>query len=348
MPKPIRSTQRVPLSCTECYARKVKCSKEIPCRACINRGVARKCRRETVRVRGQLRTADTPSSSQTYSELLLENARLAGLLNNCAQPSRSDQIPREPVASLVDITEQYEHRLRFSINRSTRKRGPNHDRDHILMPSKPCSDALLAHAEVWTSWIHAALDFSQFWKEHEELWSRLNCDSSVDIAAYPGFWHRLRSENPLWLAVYYGVLSSTLLFMNSQEFVRIDPPLHNQEALLQIWYDTALHYLDQADFMQKTDLVVVQAIAVLGVVATNIGDAARHSHLWACALRIAEELKIGVDYEHLIEGPSLRETRKWQHVSLYKRNKGPPPPQSFSISRQAALVKVFASHFKVV
>lgn len=46
----LRKSQRVPLSCTECARRKLRCSKTIPCSSCIDRGKAATCQRETVQV----------------------------------------------------------------------------------------------------------------------------------------------------------------------------------------------------------------------------------------------------------------------------------------------------------
>lgn len=43
-----RVSQRAPASCKQCTRRKVKCSKQIPCAACIARGAAEECSRETV------------------------------------------------------------------------------------------------------------------------------------------------------------------------------------------------------------------------------------------------------------------------------------------------------------
>jgi len=49
-----RVTQRAPKSCTECTRRRIRCTKEIPCRPCIARGQRADCRREVVLLRRQL------------------------------------------------------------------------------------------------------------------------------------------------------------------------------------------------------------------------------------------------------------------------------------------------------
>ncbi|KAK7537346.1 uncharacterized protein J3D65DRAFT_377480 [Phyllosticta citribraziliensis] len=291
---PIRSSQRTPLSCTACYSRKVKCSKEIPCRECTSRGIALECRRETVRVRGQLRSAGQPNRDLSYEALLQENARLATLLS---RDGPSNFVDPPASATLVDMTEQYEKRLLGAVSRSQESRSVFQE-SHVLVPSRECSNTLLEHANVWTSWLHFAFFIPDFRHEHDQFWSRLSVHFS------------LSAEDPLWLAIYFGVLSSALLFMDDAEFVLCDPPLLNQEALLRNWYDSALFFLDKGDFMQKTNVRVVQAVTILGIVATNIGDTCRHSNLWACAVRMAQQLNLGSDHENLAQSAIDREARR--------------------------------------
>lgn len=45
-----RVTQRRPQACTECARRKLRCSKVIPCGACLERGISHLCQREKVRL----------------------------------------------------------------------------------------------------------------------------------------------------------------------------------------------------------------------------------------------------------------------------------------------------------
>ncbi|KAK8234198.1 hypothetical protein HDK77DRAFT_307169 [Phyllosticta capitalensis] len=295
MPPSIRSTQRTPLSCTACYSRKVKCSKEIPCRECISRGVALGCRRETVRVRGQLRSADQPNRNLSYEALLQENARLSALLA-AQDASGSFMDPPSPSGSLIDMTEQYEKRLLNVVGQTNESRSVFDD-SHVHVPSRFCSEILLQHADVWTSWLHFSFFIPDFRLEHDQFWLR--------FATYS-----LGAEDPLWLAIYFGVLSSALFFMDDTEFSHCHPPLFSQEALLRNWYDAALYFLDKGDFMQKTSIRVVQAVTILGIVATNIGDTCRHSNLWACAVRMAQQLNLGSDHENLAQTIIDREARR--------------------------------------
>ncbi|KAI5480128.1 hypothetical protein MNV49_001788 [Pseudohyphozyma bogoriensis] len=71
-----RTTQRAPASCTYCYRRKKKCSKDpLPCDRCVAKGIADRCHREEVKIvtRKQLRPP-TPEkrilSSQDYESII--------------------------------------------------------------------------------------------------------------------------------------------------------------------------------------------------------------------------------------------------------------------------------------
>lgn len=280
----VRNTQRAPLSCASCAARKIKCSKDIPCRPCIARGAAAECRREVVRVRGKLRTADSPRGDLSYPQLLQENAQLSALI--CDRSHRD-----EPATRIVDVNDRYVAELWDATGRASEQRKIR-EREAISFPSRACSDAIVNRASVWTSWIHYAFFFPHFELEHHRYW--------LDE----------QSPGTLWLASYFSVLASTLLFMDDLEFEKIQPPSSDRVKLLKNWYEAALYYLDEADFMQNSDIRVVQAITILGIVATNIGDTVRHSHLWAVAIRMAQALGLGIDDEHKNETLLQREVRR--------------------------------------
>jgi hypothetical protein len=111
-----RVTQRAPQSCQRCSFKKMRCSKTVPCEACINQGLAVQCRRETVIVSKQIRSArsrrqratrpmDDPhlalgrdSSSQSHA--LLQS------LNDEARTSRPSPDHEATAAMLINFAHQ--------------------------------------------------------------------------------------------------------------------------------------------------------------------------------------------------------------------------------------------------
>lgn len=321
-PKEIRRTQRVPRSCFECYSRKVKCSKDIPCVECKNRGIAAECRRESVRVRGHVYNAETPESNPSPDSLLEENARLQAQLAKIQADkdfgSGADQ-GEGAQKRLHDIVEQYETRLFSAVANVQRVRTVTQSAE-VTWPSKACSEFVLDHAALWTDWMHATTLAPHFRQEHERAWSRSSGISS------------LGNENPLWLAIYFGTLSSALLFMNDAEFLECTPPLYSQDALLRNWYDSAIYFLDLSDFSGRSDIAFIRATAILGLVAVNLGDLIRLENLRACAIRTGQRLNLGWDHLHPRETPIEQEMRRriWWGLVLCEWLSGPTTPTSIT------------------
>jgi Fungal specific transcription factor domain/Fungal Zn(2)-Cys(6) binuclear cluster domain len=301
MSQEVRRTQRAPLSCMECYSRKLKCSKEIPCRRCISRGRAADCTRETVSVRGQIVVAQRPQANPSYETLAEENARLRAQL---AQLTSQEATKRAKNGEVGDALEYYERQLFRAVTRSPQVRTVSDDA-HIAWPLKACSDYILDHAACWTNWMHFTVFAPTFRREHEEFWSRFSRT------------HSLIGEDPLWLAVYFSILASALLFMNDIEFRQCTIPQYSYSALLRNWYDSALYLLDAADFLQRCDVAVIRATSIVGLVAINLGDSVRHENLRACALRVGQRLNLGRDHLNLGETLLQQEERRrlwWEIV----------------------------------
>ncbi|KAF9874294.1 nucleus protein [Colletotrichum karsti] len=70
----------------------------------------------------------------------------------------------------------------------------------------------------------------------------------------------------------------------------------NHQMILRKWYESALFFLNESEFMRRNDIRVVQAIAILGMCFYNFGDSELSCHLWSCAIRIAQAL--GLDGSH--------------------------------------------------
>lgn len=252
-------------------------------------------------MRGHVYTTETPRANPSYQCLLEENARLSTLVSSFNSVKSFDQ---DSQREFGDDVEQFETRLFTTVAKSQQARTVS-QHAQIAWPSKECSGYVLNHAALWTDWMHFAAFAPHIRQEHELFWSRLSISSSLE------------DEDPLWLAVYFSILSSALLFMNEAEFQQCAPSLHSRTALLRNWYDSALYFLDVGDFLGRCDVAVVRVAAILGLVAVNLGDSVRHENLWACAIRIGQQLNLGWDQLNSGETPIEQETRRrlwWELV----------------------------------
>jgi hypothetical protein len=59
------------------------------------------------------------------------------------------------------------------------------------------------------------------------------------------------------------------------------------------WYEGAILCLQQSRFMTIPRLATVQTVAVLGMCFLHFGDGEVASHLWSCAIRVAQRLGLG-------------------------------------------------------
>ncbi|KIW04601.1 uncharacterized protein PV09_04349 [Verruconis gallopava] len=108
----ISKSQRARLTCSECYRRKIKCDKNIPCGTCIKRGLSDLCKRE-----------EQVSSGQ----------------NALAHPSRNEQRPHgDLVRTLLDRVSQLEAKLDQG-KEPTRVKTLGMEIDHISSPFLPAN-----------------------------------------------------------------------------------------------------------------------------------------------------------------------------------------------------------------
>lgn len=238
-------------------------------------------------VRGRVRTADVSGSSPSVAELLLQNARLSALVAGSA-------VSESYSVSALDLTEYYEKRLHAAVGEAHQPRTVASLLD-IAMPTQHCSQVFIDFADVWTSWVHFGFFFPDFRKEHEIFWTKGGLSPDSD---------------PMWLSLYFAVLASALVVMSDEDFARSKVPQRSRRDLTWNWYSASLFYLDQGDFLQKSDIRVVQTIVVLGNVASTIGETHRHANLWAVAIRISQMLNLGCDDMNLTETLVQQETRR--------------------------------------
>lgn len=81
-------------------------------------------------------------------------------------------------------------------------------------------------------------------------------------------------------------------------------------GLLHNWYDSAIYFLHQGDYLRNHDIRTVQTIAILGIVFSNVGDSKLQEVMWAGAIRIAQSLRMDDEGANLYESSIMRQVRR--------------------------------------
>lgn len=100
-----RLTQRRPQACTECARRKLRCSKVIPCSACVDRGNSHLCYREKVQLRRVAKEFDRAMRSNRDNTSIGSDQRTGGVHNisNPFPPSAPSSFRSSPMQQDMEI-----------------------------------------------------------------------------------------------------------------------------------------------------------------------------------------------------------------------------------------------------
>ena len=140
-----------------------------------------------------IRGSPSEDGGPSYFDLLEENRRLRAVLDKSSPiPSDKDEMFC-PYVEVPTVTEAFENAIHPTTLNGERPSSVRSISD-IYMPSATCSQYLLEHGVVWTSWIHFAVHVPTFRAEHCEYWAQ----SQITPILY---------RDPSWLAIYFGFLS---------------------------------------------------------------------------------------------------------------------------------------------
>ncbi|KAL2828333.1 hypothetical protein BJY01DRAFT_228563 [Aspergillus pseudoustus] len=211
--------------------------------------------------------------------------------------TNSRPVTAVPAMHGIDNIELLELRLLESA-RSSNRRGTVQQIADILPPSRECSDILLAHGELWISWMHFALHSPTFSREHQEFWET------------GGSLQPQSKDDSLWLAIYFSYLCGVVLLLSEDEAADAGLPYNDSNLVLNNWYDAAVFFLNQGDFLRHHHIRSVQAVAVLSIVFNNIKDTSFQESILASAIRIAQALRLDQDAANTHASVIDRETRR--------------------------------------
>ncbi|KAI0476604.1 hypothetical protein GGR56DRAFT_643487 [Xylariaceae sp. FL0804] len=222
-----------------------------------------------------------------------------------------------PEAAAAETRDYYEQLL-YRASASRHSLPSPLSLQQILLPSRECSAGLIAHDRAWNAWVHWAVEYPDFEREHARFMDRIDAGATFE------------DVDAAWLAVYFSVITAALLTMDLDEVAALGLPSADHYQLQRNWYGAALLFLHRADFMRTFRLQTVQAIAILGMAFVNFGDHELYVTMWACAIRIAQSL--GLDRDTFVDQgrpPGLRlESRRrlWWTLVICEWLEGPYPP----------------------
>jgi hypothetical protein len=153
---------------------------------------------------------------------------------------------------------------------------PSADPVYLVLPSKEISRQLVTYSLHTLGWLHGAVNASEFLTEHEEFWTNVQNDVAVD------------SKDRPWLAVYFALLATGLLYLDPKEAPAIPdlPQLdhyqyHQQDQTRyavhtsRLWYEIALKEVERYGCSGIASLRLVQALSILTLCHSNFGEPQR-------------------------------------------------------------------------
>ncbi|SCV39227.1 uncharacterized protein FFB14_07130 [Fusarium fujikuroi] len=344
-PRSVRSSQRSVLACTNCSRRKIKCSKTIPCIACVRQNKAAQCQREPVAVVsrrsvGRSRASTALDDPPPVIVPVQEAASLAQV-----SPTSIDEVATvNPTAgsiatstneSLPHIDERMIEQLLASLStpdtRLTNEAAAmleflTHGRRNILnqfIGRESVSTSMTQPVQKWDNFLPVG-DARSLLVLHGKYLTWMH-----NTVHMPTFLREF-DENILkvecdrnWIALYYALLSQTLYHLDSDYLSSLPQPITVDSKASRILFDRSREMLYKAEFMDKHKLTSVQTICLLVQVAHNFDKSDLICVLVSAAIRIAQCLNLhrlgfddpGADVNEVID----REVRKriWWFLVRY-------------------------------
>ncbi|KAE9989012.1 hypothetical protein EG328_003329 [Venturia inaequalis] len=226
----------------------------------------------------------------SYEGLFRENQELKKQLRDAVLA-----LPTPRLNEVLNITERFEEDL-FDVGNEPGRVSTVTDDKAIIWPSAQCVQSFLSYGKTWTSWIHCAFHHPTFERECAIFLGGGTNSANAD------------DRHPFWLAVFFSFMCATLIFMDEDELIASGASA--DLSLLHNWYDSALYFLHQGDYLRNHDMRTVQAVAILGIVFTNMGDSKLQSLIWSSAIRIAQSLRMDDDRANLHESAIATQVRR--------------------------------------
>jgi hypothetical protein len=272
-----RVTQRLPLSCTECSRRKIKCDRSIPCRQCLDRGEDLSCRREEVAIRGQIKNNEIEGSKRkTFDELQLQVEELSRRVTELergagsSRPKERRSTSRDGSPSVVDRTRLpgIMEEAALGIGEISRWNQPipqpprqwersytqwfscrTVDDSLLALPFQAQARSLVHFYIDQLAWITGSLDLPTLVTDQETFWIQQEA-------------HQVRDD--MWLSLYLAVISVSAFFVEEERATSMNCSMKQLRHLGQRCFDAAIATIFRCDGATRASIVMCQAVQTLG------------------------------------------------------------------------------------
>jgi hypothetical protein len=126
------------------------------------------------------------------------------------------------------------------------------------------------------------------------------------------FWKTGRCDHPLWMAVYFSILSSTVCSVQNSEKSRKSIDVDFNKISAPHLFSTMVHILYNFNFLNDVSIYSVQAIVISTEAAHNLGLSQFNATLFNAAVRIAECLGIHRISDH--QSSVIRTEGEWEEL----------------------------------
>ncbi|KAJ5997633.1 hypothetical protein N7522_009293 [Penicillium canescens] len=335
----VRISQRQPQACRECTKRKRKCDKQIPCTRCkrlnLNCSIeVVQLRRNAVQHASEIEflntvLADLDSSSSPGITHVIQKVR-----NRISRLQTGQDLPQSE-ASNIDSAQQEitltEDRIPGKLPSSTESASNQIDSslltaiEHLAwgrnsagcFPHRNCACQYRKNGQQLVSSngsiqgdglplglnpnLPRIINAQKLVKFHicHVAWHHDCFHGPTFLEQCEMFWETGRYDDPLWLALYYSVLSSTVSSIQDSPKARdlVDVDLHTMQSAQQL-FSAMVQTLYDCHFLSNLSIYSVQAIVISTEVAHNLGLSQLNATLFNAAVRIAECLGVHKIQDH--------------------------------------------------
>lgn len=349
----MRTSQRRSYACVECTKRKVKCDKQLPCSRCSR--LQLQCYRERVRLKRSVlqheNQIDFLNGIITDLEISDHHRDLGTTIDKLRTRVQLLQFGDEQIASGsgedTPSAQESENLPAPAHSSENSARAGHHEGDPSLITALEhlawgrVSRNCFPHRTCRCEHRKIALPTVQISQEtglpsvpdHQDARSLIqfhlrhlawhhNCLHGPTFSVQcENFWASGAVDHPLWLALYFSVLSATVFAIQNSQKSQNLVELRDHLPPAQELFSSMTSVLFRFQFLSDLNIYSAQAIAISTEVAHNLGQSQLNATLFNAAVRIAEclglhriEDTIEQDWETRVECETGK--RVWCQVTI--------------------------------